>query len=67
MPHNGEEWDFAVLSNCNHLSTPGFVQAAMNIAVDLAIFILPLPIIAKLQMPMAKKIAIAGIFATGLL
>lgn len=67
MPHNGNPWGFAVLANCNHLATPGLVQAGMNIAADITIFVLPLPIIAKLQMPTSKKVALAGIFATGIL
>jgi len=67
MPHNGKPWDFAVLSNCNHLATPGLVQGGMNIAADLTIFLLPLPIIFKLQIPTGKKIALSGVFATGIL
>ncbi|KAJ0120685.1 hypothetical protein J7T55_015417 [Diaporthe amygdali] len=42
------------------------VQAGMNIAVDVAIIILPLPIIYKLHMPFEKKIGLAIVFATGL-
>ncbi|ESZ95416.1 hypothetical protein SBOR_4211 [Sclerotinia borealis F-4128] len=49
-----------------HLASPGFVQAGVNIAADLAIFFLPLPIILKLQMPRSKKIALCGVFATGI-
>jgi hypothetical protein len=66
MPHNGKPWDFSVLSNCNHLATPGLVQAAVNIAADMVIIILPLPIIFKLKIPTGKKIALTGVFATGL-
>ncbi|KAF7876408.1 hypothetical protein EAF04_001500 [Stromatinia cepivora] len=67
MPHHGDPWALPVLVNCNHLATPGFVQAGVNIAADLAIFFLPLPIILKLQMPRSKKIALCGVFATGIL
>ncbi|KXX76909.1 hypothetical protein MMYC01_207511 [Madurella mycetomatis] len=58
-------WDLSILANCNHLANPGLVQAGMNIAVDIAIFVLPLPIVFKLQIPLGKKLSIAGIFTTG--
>jgi len=66
MPH-GAPWDLAVLGTCDHLATPGLVQGGINIAADLTIFILPLPIILKLQIPTSKKIGLSAIFATGLL
>ncbi|KAL2751869.1 hypothetical protein ACRALDRAFT_1083809 [Sodiomyces alcalophilus JCM 7366] len=65
MPHNGAPWELSILENCNHLATPGLVQAAVNIAADIAIFVLPLPIVLNLHLPMGKKIGIAAIFATG--
>lgn len=69
MPHpnTGQQWDLTILANCNHLATPGLVQAAMNIAVDIAVFCLPLPIVFSLQMPLSRKLSVAGIFATGFL
>lgn len=67
MAHSGRGWDLTLLAYCDHLVTPGLVQAGMNIAVDVAILLLPLPIIYKLHMPVPKKIGLAGVFATGLL
>ena len=67
MPHNGDPWTIAVGINCQHLEIPGMVQAGMNIAADVTIFLLPLPVIAKLQIPLNKKIALGAIFATGLM
>lgn len=66
-PNTDQSWDLVTLANCNHLATPGLVQAGMNIGADLAIFVLPLPIVFQLQMSMAKKISIAGIFMTAFL
>ncbi|KAK4197157.1 hypothetical protein QBC40DRAFT_286089 [Triangularia verruculosa] len=68
MPHpnTGEQWDLTILAKCNALATPGLVQAGMNVAVDIAVFCLPLPVVFKLQMPLGKKLSVAGIFATGL-
>ncbi|KAH8722686.1 hypothetical protein GQ44DRAFT_774714 [Phaeosphaeriaceae sp. PMI808] len=67
MPHNGKPWDIAVLQNCNHLKYPGLVHGAMNVAADVIMVLLPLPVIVKLQMPLSKKIALSAVFATGLL
>lgn len=68
MPHPNTEqsWDLSILSNCGHLATPGLVQAGMNIAADIAIFVLPLPIVFGLQITTAKKISIACVFMTAL-
>ncbi|KAL8927609.1 MAG: hypothetical protein Q9172_001319 [Xanthocarpia lactea] len=40
-------------------------QAGVNVASDFYIFILPIPGVVQLQMPMKKKIGICAIFATG--
>lgn len=39
----------------------------MNVAADVVMVLLPIPIISKLQVPLSKKIALSAIFATGLL
>jgi hypothetical protein len=67
MPHHGKPWDLNVIANCDHLATPGLVQGAINIAADVFIFILPLPVIFKLQISTSKKIALSAVFATGFL
>ncbi|KAF2488554.1 hypothetical protein BU16DRAFT_473457 [Lophium mytilinum] len=66
MPHNAP-WNMAVLGTCNMMATPGLVQGSINIAADITIFLLPLPVIMRLQIPTSKKIALSAIFATGLL
>jgi len=40
-------------------------QTAINIAIDIAIFILPLPSLWSLQMPFAKKFGIWIMFSVG--
>ena len=67
MPHNGKPWDSAVLSNCRHLKIPGLVHGAMNVAADIVMVLLPIPIITKLHVPLSKKIGLSALFATGLL
>jgi len=47
----------------------GFLQAAavLNVISDVAIVIMPIPMIAKLQMPLRHKLGVIGIFLTGTL
>ncbi|KAF1978185.1 hypothetical protein BU23DRAFT_550256 [Bimuria novae-zelandiae CBS 107.79] len=43
----------------------GFVRGGIEIALDLAILILPLPMLSKLQMSLRKKIQIMSMFCVG--
>lgn len=65
MPRPGDPRDKDVLERCDFLSEPGLVQAGVNIAADLVIFIVPLPIILRLKHDRSKKIALAVIFGVG--
>ena len=42
-----------------------YVQAIPNIATDLILLALPMPLIWKLQLPKAQKVALSGIFLLG--
>ncbi|KJZ76508.1 hypothetical protein HIM_04237 [Hirsutella minnesotensis 3608] len=64
-PNTGDPWDIWILLNCANMNSPGLVQAGFNIAADVAIFILPLPVVFKLRMPLAKKCYTIAVFATG--
>ena len=39
--------------------------AGINITMDFAVFVLPLPVLLQLQMPSRKKFALCGLFFTG--
>lgn len=41
--------------------------SSIDLALDIAIYVLPIPKLAKLKMPLRQKIALVGIFGTGLL
>lgn len=44
----------------------GFIMiGCLDLIIDIMVFVLPLPIIWGLHLPMANKIALAGIFTTG--
>ena len=58
-------WNPAVPGQC--LSKPGlwFSNAAMHIATDLAILIIPIPALVALDLPKRQKVALIVIFALG--
>ncbi|KAF2110828.1 hypothetical protein BDV96DRAFT_650444 [Lophiotrema nucula] len=52
---------------CIDLSTLYFSQAGFNIASDLFIWIMPIPVLAKLRMDKLKRWALLGLFAVGII
>jgi hypothetical protein len=42
-----------------------FTNAALNIATDVAIIVLPMPVLARLSMPKMQKALLIGVFALG--
>jgi hypothetical protein len=43
----------------------GFIRGAIEIVIDLAIISLPLPMLARLQMSMKKKLQVMSMFCVG--
>lgn len=68
-PVNGAwlSWDKEYNSRCMNQNILGWSTASINIALDLATIALPLPSLAKLKMPMRKKLQIMLMFAVGIL
>jgi len=58
-------WNVLGPGHCGSLSGSQVATSSINTVVDLAIVLLPLPIIWRLQMQTQKKIKIMGIFAVG--
>lgn len=67
-PHIGENW-LATLDPRRSIIPSPFWQAqgALIIALDLFIFVLPLPAVFKLQMPLRKRMALIGVFSVALM
>lgn len=60
--------DLQYIGNCNTVSsTVGIVCGFVGIFADAVIFILPLPVIANLHVPLSRKIALAVAFLFGIL
>ncbi|KAF4301271.1 hypothetical protein GTA08_BOTSDO07108 [Botryosphaeria dothidea] len=55
----------AGLGSCRDLHSMYFAQAGFNIASDVVIMLIPVPLLARLQMPKARRVALFGIFSVG--
>ena len=60
-------WNKDLPGNCLSFEAVWFFNASMNIATDIALLVLPMPLLSKLQLPRTQKIALMGVFAMGLL
>ena len=59
-------WDeFGKKDHCGNYTDVTLASACPNLILDLALVIIPIPVILKLQMPTKKKIAFTGIFGIG--
>ncbi|KAF7512747.1 hypothetical protein GJ744_000314 [Endocarpon pusillum] len=60
-------WDPVLsLTSCRPITRQEFASVAINMALDLAVVILPLPVVWSLHMPTRKKIAVSLMFSLGL-
>jgi hypothetical protein len=67
-PSPGGDWNsLDVFAKCKRLLDWAMIQGSLDIALNVYIFILPLPIVLGLQLPLRKKLGVLAIFLTGLL
>ncbi|KAL2273699.1 hypothetical protein FJTKL_04154 [Diaporthe vaccinii] len=73
VPHVGKTWDDIVITSMLHPSRSlfavkwGIGQATLGAALDIYIFILPLPTILRLHLPSRKRIQLMAVFSTAIL
>lgn len=60
-------WDSTIPGQCLDSLTIWYVLAGFNLATDLAIFCLPLPVIRSLQLPRKQKVMLIAVFGLGFL
>ncbi|KAL9621315.1 MAG: hypothetical protein Q9160_004206 [Pyrenula sp. 1 TL-2023] len=66
-----DAWTMAILdqssnkSKCWHLQNVYYAQAAFNIASDIVILLLPMPVFLTLKMRQKKRVALVAIFSCG--
>ncbi|KAI1346871.1 hypothetical protein F5Y01DRAFT_296904 [Xylaria sp. FL0043] len=58
-------WDGSFTGHCNNLHLQSWIQAGVNIVLDLLVIILPLPSLMKLSTSKERKIRIIIMFALG--
>jgi hypothetical protein len=49
------------------LTNATIARGSISLAVDVIVFVVPIPVIVDLKMPLRRKIGVAFVFATGLL
>ncbi|KAF2966127.1 hypothetical protein GQX73_g7452 [Xylaria multiplex] len=65
-PRNGENWT-DILDGRTLIPLPWWqAQSALSVALDIYIFILPLPVISRLKMPVRRRIQLVVIFSLAL-
>jgi len=58
-------WDFTIPARCVNKTVVWFIYATVNILLDLAILILPMPALWSLKMPTKQRLLVISIFALG--
>lgn len=65
-PKVGHPWDSTVIVKCSRVKVLGFVLGIGNVALDVFLLILPMPVIFQLQLSTKRKAGILAIFMVGL-
>lgn len=73
LPHVGKTWDDLIVGAMLHPDTSynpikwGVGQASVGTALDIYIFILPIPTIVRLHLPSRKRVQLMAVFFTAVL
>ena len=59
-------WEKTIPGTCIDTATFFFVNAAFNIATDVAIMLLPIPVIKSLHLPIRQRVVLSFVFAVGM-
>lgn len=62
-----KSWDVTTPGTCIEILGLGVAGSVLNLAADLIILVLPMPLVWKLRLPLRQKMAVISIFATGAL
>ena len=60
-------WDKSLNPQCIPVPLEWYINSAGNIATDIAVLLLPMPILGHLSLPKAEKVVLVGIFGLGFL
>ncbi|KAF2151786.1 hypothetical protein K461DRAFT_294670 [Myriangium duriaei CBS 260.36] len=65
VPINGF-WDPNIKAYCLPRAITWYLNAGLNVATDMLIILLPMPVLKGLKMPFRQRLALMGVFALGL-
>lgn len=67
-PNVGESWEEVISSgSCASTMVVAYTQGGVSLATDIYIFVLPIPMVLKLQMTLKKKMQLLAVFLTALM
>jgi hypothetical protein len=67
LPGAWTRWDGTFRGQCTNVNIQGWMSGVATILLDVATLVLPLPIIAKLDLSLQKKVHIFLMFSVGFL
>lgn len=68
LPRHGQTWlELTLTAKCWRTILLDYVQGIFGVVSDFYIFIIPIPPVIKLKLPLRKKVGVLAIFATGFL
>lgn len=67
IPRRGAPWDATAFARCSSPVTSAIVIGTFGVVADIVLFILPFPIILKLQLSPRKRMGLCIVFLAGFL
>jgi hypothetical protein len=67
FPHGDETWGLSLAEKASKTNIHGIITAAYNVASDVFLLALPLPIILRMNMSFKKRVGLCGVFLTGVM
>lgn len=60
-------WNKTIKGTCPNAEAGRIATAALDIVMDVIMFVLPVPMVWRLILPLRQKLAVAAIFGVGIL
>ncbi|KAJ3579134.1 hypothetical protein NPX13_g1439 [Xylaria arbuscula] len=67
IPYNGAQWDTALFAKCAQTAPATLVIGAFTVVIDIALFVIPIPVLAKLNLSATTKRGLFPVFLAGFL
>lgn len=67
LPYGNEKWDLTLAAKVGKADKMAITTGAINVATDIFMIVLPLPIIMKLNLSLRKRLGLAAVFLTGII